>query len=81
MVSNVLSSFRSQAPAATVFAGSPQLLGAVKLGSGSAVTSLPIYSDINLLKRTEDVSEMNDSLENTVNLNKLESSYLPVINM
>lgn len=50
------SSCRSQAPVAAVFAGSPQLLGAVKLCSGSAVTSLPLYSDINLLKRTEDVS-------------------------
>lgn len=61
VVSNVFLSFRSQAPVATVFAGSPQLLGAVKLGSGSAVTSLPLYSDINLLRRTEDVSEMKDS--------------------
>lgn len=49
-------SFRSQAPAPAVFAGSPLLLGAVKLVSGSAMTSLPLYSDINLLKRTEDVS-------------------------
>lgn len=49
-------SFRSQAPASAVFAGSPLLLGAVKLVSGSAMTSLPLYSDINLLKRTEDVS-------------------------
>lgn len=48
--------FRSQAPASAVFAGSPLLLGAVKLVSGSAMTSLPLYSNINLLKRTEDVS-------------------------
>uniref|UniRef100_A0A3Q3WY74 Uncharacterized protein n=1 Tax=Mola mola TaxID=94237 RepID=A0A3Q3WY74_MOLML len=54
----LISWIRSQAPAATVFAGSPQLLGAVKLGSGSAVTSLPIYSDINLLKRTEDTYQV-----------------------
>lgn len=55
-INHRLSSCRSQAPVAAVFAGSPQLLGAVKLCSGSAVTSLPLYSDINLLKRTEDVS-------------------------
>lgn len=47
----------SQAPGAAVFAGSPELLGTVKLCSGSAVTSLPLYSDVHLLRRSEDVSE------------------------
>uniref|UniRef100_A0A672H441 Dpy-19 like 4 n=1 Tax=Salarias fasciatus TaxID=181472 RepID=A0A672H441_SALFA len=50
----LLSWIKSQAPVAAVFAGSPQLLGTVKLCSGAAVTSLPLYSDVNLLKRTED---------------------------
>lgn len=50
----LISWIRSQAPLAAVFAGSPQLLGTVKLCSGAAVTTLPIYSDINLLRRTED---------------------------
>lgn len=59
----VPSSFRSQAPVATVFAGSPQLLGTVKLGSGSAITTLPLYSDIDLLRSTEDVSDMKDSVQ------------------
>lgn len=54
-VCNVFLPFRSQAPLATVFAGSPQILGMVKLCSGLAVTSLPLYSDINLLRRTENV--------------------------
>uniref|UniRef100_A0A8D3DT22 Dpy-19 like 4 n=1 Tax=Scophthalmus maximus TaxID=52904 RepID=A0A8D3DT22_SCOMX len=49
---------RSQAPLAAVFAGSPQLLGTVKLCSGSAVTSLPLYSDINLLRRSEDTYQV-----------------------
>ncbi|XP_031151536.1 probable C-mannosyltransferase DPY19L4 isoform X1 [Sander lucioperca] len=49
---------KSQAPVAAVFAGSPQLLGTVKLCSGSAVTSLPLYSDINLLRRTEDTYQV-----------------------
>lgn len=66
-VSNVfLMSSRSQAPVAAVFAGSPQMLGMVKLCSGAAVTSLPLYSDINLLRRTEDVSEM--SINNSLNV-------------
>ncbi|GLD59385.1 probable C-mannosyltransferase DPY19L4 [Lates japonicus] len=49
---------RSQVPVAAVFAGSPQLLGTVKLFSGSAVTSLPLYSDINLLRRSEDTYQV-----------------------
>lgn len=47
---------------ATVFAGSPQLLGTVKLCSGSAVASLPLYSDFSQLKRTENVSDSNNSV-------------------
>uniref|UniRef100_A0A3B5MNC4 Dpy-19 like 4 n=1 Tax=Xiphophorus couchianus TaxID=32473 RepID=A0A3B5MNC4_9TELE len=42
--------------APAVFAGSPVLLGTIKLCSGSVVTSLPVYSDLDLLRRTEDVS-------------------------
>uniref|UniRef100_A0A3Q2QEK6 Dpy-19 like 4 n=1 Tax=Fundulus heteroclitus TaxID=8078 RepID=A0A3Q2QEK6_FUNHE len=49
---------RSQAPAAAVFAGSPLLLGTVKLCSGSVVTSLPLYSDVGLLRRTEDTYQV-----------------------
>ncbi|XP_057683120.1 probable C-mannosyltransferase DPY19L4 isoform X2 [Corythoichthys intestinalis] len=45
---------RTQLPAAAVFAGSPQLLGAIKLGSGAAVTSLPLHSDVDMLRRSED---------------------------
>lgn len=58
VASNVSSPSRTQAPVAAVFAGSPQLLGTVKLCSGLAVTSLPLYSDINLLRRSEDVSAL-----------------------
>ncbi|XP_075995626.1 putative C-mannosyltransferase DPY19L4 [Genypterus blacodes] len=49
---------RTQAPVAAVFAGSPQLLGTVKLHSRAAVTSLPLYSDINLLRRSEDTFQV-----------------------
>ncbi|XP_023275461.1 probable C-mannosyltransferase DPY19L4 [Seriola lalandi dorsalis] len=54
----LISWIRSQAPVAAVFAGSPQLLGTVKLCSGSAVTSLPLYSDVNLLRRSEDTYQV-----------------------
>ena len=47
---------RSQAPPGTVFGGSPQVMGVVKLCTGLAVTSLPLYFDIRLLRRSEDVS-------------------------
>ncbi|CAG5956345.1 unnamed protein product [Menidia menidia] len=54
----LISWIRSQVPVAAVFAGSPQLLGTIKLCSGSAVSSLPLYTDISLLKRTEDTYQV-----------------------
>ncbi|KAI4889481.1 hypothetical protein NFI96_015241 [Prochilodus magdalenae] len=44
---------KSQAPLAAVFAGSPALLGTVKLCTGWPVTSLPLYTDLSLLQRSE----------------------------
>ena len=52
----VVPTCRSQAPTGTVFGGSPQVMGVVKLCTGLAVTSLPLYFDISLLRRSEDVS-------------------------
>uniref|UniRef100_A0A8C9RNM6 Dpy-19 like 4 n=1 Tax=Scleropages formosus TaxID=113540 RepID=A0A8C9RNM6_SCLFO len=49
---------KTQAPTAAVFAGSPQLMGAVKLCSGWTVTSLPLYTDINLLRRSENIYQV-----------------------
>ncbi|XP_041723474.1 probable C-mannosyltransferase DPY19L4 isoform X2 [Coregonus clupeaformis] len=49
---------KTHAPIAAVFAGSPQLLGSVKLCSGWTVTSLPLYSDIDLLRRSEDTYQV-----------------------
>ncbi|XP_057163848.1 probable C-mannosyltransferase DPY19L4 isoform X7 [Ursus arctos] len=46
---------KRQAPVAAVFAGSPQLMGAIKLCTGWMVTSLPLYNDDDLLKRNENV--------------------------
>ncbi|CAL8365460.1 unnamed protein product [Arctogadus glacialis] len=49
---------RSQAPPGTVFGGSPQVMGVVKLCTGLAVTSLPLYFDISLLRRSEDTCQV-----------------------
>ncbi|KAM8883214.1 putative C-mannosyltransferase DPY19L4 [Synchiropus picturatus] len=54
----LISWIRLKTPAAAVFAGSPQLLATVKMCSGSAVTSLPLYSDVSLLRRTEDTHQV-----------------------
>uniref|UniRef100_A0A8C6R6U0 Dpy-19 like 4 n=1 Tax=Nannospalax galili TaxID=1026970 RepID=A0A8C6R6U0_NANGA len=49
---------KRQAPVAAVFAGSPQLMGAIKLCTGWMVTSLPLYSDDDLLKRNENIYQI-----------------------
>ncbi|XP_037549003.1 probable C-mannosyltransferase DPY19L4 [Nematolebias whitei] len=54
----LISWIRSQVPAAAVLAASPQLLGTLKLCSGSVVTSLPVYTDLDLLRRTEDTYQV-----------------------
>ncbi|XP_063041581.1 probable C-mannosyltransferase DPY19L4 [Engraulis encrasicolus] len=48
----LLNWMRSQVPSAAVFAASPQLLGMVR-GSGLTVTSLPLYADFSLFRRSE----------------------------
>lgn len=53
---NVFPSFRSQAPLSAVFAASPALSGTVKVCTGWPVTSLPLYADLSLLQRAENVS-------------------------
>ncbi|XP_062044219.1 probable C-mannosyltransferase DPY19L4 isoform X4 [Lepus europaeus] len=49
---------KRQAPLAAVFAGSPQLMGAIKLCTGWMVTSLPVYNDDDLLKRNENIYQI-----------------------
>lgn len=49
---------KRQAPVAAVFAGSPQLMGVIKLCTGWTVTSLPLYSDDDLLKRNENIYQI-----------------------
>ncbi|XP_024899114.1 probable C-mannosyltransferase DPY19L4 isoform X4 [Pteropus alecto] len=49
---------KRQAPVAAVFAGSPQLMGVIKLCTGWMVTSLPLYNDEDLLKRNENIYQI-----------------------
>ncbi|XP_034033725.1 probable C-mannosyltransferase DPY19L4 [Thalassophryne amazonica] len=54
----LLNWIRAQPPEAAVFAGSPPLMGSVKMCSGATVTSLPLYSDVSLLRRSEDTYQV-----------------------
>nr|XP_060631602.1 probable C-mannosyltransferase DPY19L4 isoform X1 [Anolis sagrei ordinatus] len=49
---------KRQAPIAAVFAGSPQLMGAIKLCTGWMVTNLPLYNDEDLQKRNERIFQI-----------------------
>ncbi|XP_067392805.1 probable C-mannosyltransferase DPY19L4 isoform X2 [Emydura macquarii macquarii] len=49
---------KRQAPVAAVFAGSPQLMGMIKLCTGWMVTSLPSYNDADLLRRNENIYQI-----------------------
>ncbi|XP_066480053.1 probable C-mannosyltransferase DPY19L4 isoform X3 [Tiliqua scincoides] len=49
---------KRQAPVAAVFAGSPQLMGVIKLCTGWMVTNLPLYNDEDLQKRNENIFQI-----------------------
>ncbi|KAF7246112.1 putative C-mannosyltransferase DPY19L4 [Varanus komodoensis] len=49
---------KRQAPIAAVFAGSPQLMGVIKLCTGGMVTNLPLYNDEDLLRRNEHIFQI-----------------------
>uniref|UniRef100_A0A8C8AF21 Dpy-19 like 4 n=1 Tax=Otus sunia TaxID=257818 RepID=A0A8C8AF21_9STRI len=49
---------KRQAPVAAVFAGSPQLMGVIKLCTGWMVSSLPLYNDDDLIKRNENIYQI-----------------------
>ncbi|XP_062987028.1 probable C-mannosyltransferase DPY19L4 [Elgaria multicarinata webbii] len=49
---------KRQAPVAAVFAGSPQLMGVIKLCTGWMVTNLPLYNDEDLQKRNEHIFQI-----------------------
>uniref|UniRef100_A0A3B3RN20 Dpy-19 like 4 n=1 Tax=Paramormyrops kingsleyae TaxID=1676925 RepID=A0A3B3RN20_9TELE len=65
---------KTQAPMAAVFAGSPQLLGSVKLCSGCSVTSLPLYTDSTLLRRSESIYQVY-ALRSAEDIYKILTSY------
>ncbi|KAM9308428.1 putative C-mannosyltransferase DPY19L4 [Gastrophryne carolinensis] len=65
---------KSQAPLAAVFAGSPQLMGAIKLCTGWMVTSLPVYSDEELMRRNEQVYQIY-SMRSAEDIYKILTSY------
>ncbi|XP_053251582.1 probable C-mannosyltransferase DPY19L4 isoform X1 [Podarcis raffonei] len=49
---------KRQAPIAAVFAGSPQLMGTIKLCTGWMVTNLPLYNEEDLQKRNENIFQI-----------------------
>uniref|UniRef100_A0A8C6X931 Dpy-19 like 4 n=1 Tax=Naja naja TaxID=35670 RepID=A0A8C6X931_NAJNA len=49
---------KRQAPIAAVFAGSPQLMGVIRLCTGWMVTNLPLYNDDDLQKRNENIFQI-----------------------
>ncbi|XP_068093773.1 probable C-mannosyltransferase DPY19L4 isoform X2 [Hyperolius riggenbachi] len=65
---------KGQAPLAAVFAGSPQLMGAIKLCTGWMVASLPVYNDEELMKRNEHVYQIY-SMRSAEDIYKILTSY------
>ncbi|KAM4688081.1 putative C-mannosyltransferase DPY19L4 [Discoglossus pictus] len=65
---------KGQAPLAAVFAGSPQLMGAIKLCTGWMVTSLPVYNDEDLMKRNENIYQIY-SMRSAEDIYKILTSY------
>ncbi|XP_063780195.1 probable C-mannosyltransferase DPY19L4 [Pseudophryne corroboree] len=65
---------KGQAPIAAVFAGSPQLMAAIKLCTGWMVTSLPVYNDEDLMRRNEHVYQIY-SMRSAEDIYKILTSY------
>ncbi|XP_030072620.1 putative C-mannosyltransferase DPY19L4 [Microcaecilia unicolor] len=65
---------KREAPLAAVFAGSPQLMGAIKLCTGSKVTSLPLYTNEDFMKRNENLYQIY-SLRSAEDIYKILTSY------
>ncbi|XP_044150199.1 probable C-mannosyltransferase DPY19L4 isoform X3 [Bufo gargarizans] len=65
---------KSQAPLTAVFAGSPQLMGAIKLCTGWMVTSLPVYNDEDLMQRNEKMYQIY-SMRSAEDIYKILTSY------
>ncbi|XP_053571187.1 probable C-mannosyltransferase DPY19L4 [Bombina bombina] len=65
---------KGQAPLAAVFAGSPQLMGVIKLCTGWMVTSLPVYNDEDFMKRNENIYQIY-SMRSAEDIYKILTSY------
>lgn len=65
---------KSQAPITAVFAGSPQLMAAIKLCTGWMVTSLPVYNDEDLMRRNENMYQIY-SMRSAEDIYKILTSY------
>ncbi|XP_029447578.1 probable C-mannosyltransferase DPY19L4 isoform X2 [Rhinatrema bivittatum] len=65
---------KREAPMAAVFAGSPQLMGAIKLCTGWKVTSLPLYNNEDLMKRNENLYQIY-SMRSAEDIYKILTSY------
>ncbi|XP_075172139.1 putative C-mannosyltransferase DPY19L4 [Anomaloglossus baeobatrachus] len=70
----VMNWIKTQAPATAVFAGSPALMGAIKLCTGRMVTSLPVYNDEELMKRNEDMYQLY-SMRSAEDIYKILTTY------
>ncbi|KAM4704940.1 putative C-mannosyltransferase DPY19L4 [Rhinophrynus dorsalis] len=65
---------KGHAPIAAVFAGSPQLMGTIKLCTGWMVTSLPVYNDEDLMRRNENIYQIY-SMRSAEDIYKILTSY------
>lgn len=70
----LVSWIKRQVPVAAVFAGSPQIMSVVKLCSGWTVTSLPLYNDVDLLKRNENIYQVY-AMKSAEDIYKILTSY------
>ncbi|KAM4028866.1 putative C-mannosyltransferase DPY19L4 isoform 2-T2 [Anomaloglossus baeobatrachus] len=70
----VMNWIQTQAPATAVFAGSPALMGAIKLCTGRMVTSLPVYNDEEMMKRNEDMYQLY-SMRSAEDIYKILTTY------
>ncbi|XP_075172137.1 putative C-mannosyltransferase DPY19L4 [Anomaloglossus baeobatrachus] len=73
-VVEVMNWIQTLAPATAVFAGSPAMMGAIKLCTGRMVTSLPVYNDEELNKRNEDMYQLY-SMRSAEDIYKILTTY------
>eukprot|EP00079_Xenopus_tropicalis_P036882 XP_017950653.1 PREDICTED: probable C-mannosyltransferase DPY19L4 [Xenopus tropicalis] len=65
---------RTQAPINAVFAGSPAIMGVIRLCTGWMVTSLPVYNDEDLMRRNENLYQIY-SMRSAEDIYKILTSY------